>query len=75
MLAFPVAVLGMFFHHLPYVNWVMLALTLPVVVWFGKSFFVNAVKQARHGAANMDTLVALSTGVAFSFSAFATVRP
>ncbi|QHL88681.1 heavy metal translocating P-type ATPase [Nibribacter ruber] len=75
MLSFPVAVIGMFFHHMPYGNWIMLALTLPVVFWFGRSFYVNAVKQARHGQANMDTLVALSTGIAFLFSAFNTIYP
>ena len=74
-LSLPVAVLGMFFHHLPGVNWIMLALTLPVVVWFGRSFYVNAWRQAKHGQANMDTLVAVSTGTAFLFSAFNTLYP
>ncbi|MBC3541879.1 heavy metal translocating P-type ATPase [Rufibacter sediminis] len=74
-LALPVAVIGMFFHHMPYGNWIMLALTLPVVFWFGRSFYINAAKQARHGKANMDTLVALSTGIAFLFSAFNTIYP
>ncbi len=68
-------VLGMFFMNLPYVNYIMLALTLPVLVFFGRDFFVNAWKQARHGKANMDTLVALSTGVAFLFSTFNTLYP
>ena len=74
-LALPVMVLGMFFMDLPYVNYIMLVLTLPVLVFFGKDFFVNAWKQARHGKANMDTLVALSTGIAFLFSAFNTFYP
>ncbi|KAA3436186.1 heavy metal translocating P-type ATPase [Rufibacter hautae] len=74
-LSLPVAVIGMFFHHMPYANWIMLALTLPVVFWFGRNFYVNAFKQARHGKANMDTLVALSTGIAFLFSAFNTIYP
>ncbi len=74
-LAIPVVVLGMFFMNLPYVNCIMLALTLPVLVFFGKDFFVNAWKQARHGQANMDTLVALSTGIAFLFSTFNTLYP
>ena len=74
-LALPVMVLGMFFMGMPYVNYLMLALTLPVLVLFGQSFFVNAWKQARHGKSNMDTLVALSTGIAFLFSTFNTFYP
>ncbi|GAB3643578.1 heavy metal translocating P-type ATPase [Spirosoma arcticum] len=56
-------------------NWTMLLLTAPVVFGFGRQFFVNAYKQARHGRANMDTLVALSTGIAFVFSTFNTIYP
>lgn len=75
LLSVPVVVLGMFFMNAPYVNWVMMALSAPVVFWLGRSYFVNAFKQARHGKANMDTLVALSTGIAFLFSAFNTAFP
>ena len=63
----------MFFMELPYVNWIMLVLAAPVVGWFGRNFFVNAYNQAKHGAANMDTLVALSTGISFLFSASCTI--
>jgi Cu2+-exporting ATPase len=75
VLTLPVVVLGMFFMNLPYANWLMLALTAPVLGVFGRDFFVNAWKQARHGQANMDTLVALSTGIAFLFSLFNTLNP
>lgn len=75
VLALPVVVIGMFFMDLPYANWIMLALTTPVLALFGRSFFINAWKQARHGQANMDTLVALSTGIAFLFSLFNTIYP
>ena len=75
VLAIPVVVLGMFFMDLPYANYLMLALTLPVLVFFGQDFFTNAWKQARNGKANMDTLVALSTGIAFLFSTFNTFYP
>ncbi|WP_192823217.1 heavy metal translocating P-type ATPase [Rufibacter sp. LB8] len=75
LLSVPVAVIGMFFHGMPYGNWTMLAFTVPVVFWFGRNFYVTAFKQARHGKANMDTLVALSTGIAFLFSAFNTFYP
>jgi P-type Cu2+ transporter len=75
VLALPVVVIGMFFMDMPYANWIMMALTTPVLFWFGRNFFVNAWKQAIHGRANMDTLVALSTGIAFVFSLFNTVYP
>ena len=63
----------MFFMNMPYANYIMWALTTPVVIIFGQQFFVNAWKQARHRSANMDTLVALSTGIAYLFSVFNTL--
>ncbi|WP_159472423.1 cation-translocating P-type ATPase [Dyadobacter sp. 3J3] len=75
ILAVPVAVIGMFFMDLPFGNYIMMALTIPVLFIFGKDFFVNAWKQAKHGKSNMDTLVALSTGIAFLFSTFNTLNP
>lgn len=75
VLSLPVMLIGMFFMMLPYANYMMMILSAPVVFWLGRSYFVNAWKQARHGKANMDTLVALSTGLAFLFSAFTTVYP
>lgn len=74
-LSLPVFVIGMFFMHMPYANWIMLAFTVPVMAVFGKDFFVNAFQQLKHGRANMDTLVAVSTGVSFLFSVFNTVWP
>lgn len=75
VLSVPVVIIGMFFMNIPYANYISMVLTLPVIAWFGRSFFINAWKQARHGKANMDTLVALSTGIAFLFSAFNTINP
>lgn len=75
LLTFPVVVIGMFFMDAPYANWMMLILTTPVLAVFGRSFFINAWKQARYRKANMDTLVALSTGIAFLFSLFNTLYP
>ncbi len=60
---------------LPDENWLMLLLTIPIIVWIGREFYVNAWKQLRVGKANMDTLVALGTGVAFLFSLFNTIYP
>jgi len=75
ILSLPIVVIGMFFMDMPYGNWIMMGLATPVVFYFGRSFFINAWKQARHGKANMDTLVALSTGIAWLFSAFNTIYP
>jgi Cu2+-exporting ATPase len=75
VLAIPVVIIGMFFLDMPYGNYISMALAAPVVFWFGRNFFINAWKQARHRKANMDTLVALSTGIAFLFSAFNTFFP
>jgi Cu2+-exporting ATPase len=74
-LSLPVVIIGMFFMDMPNGNWIMMALATPVVFYFGRNFFVNAWKQAKHGKANMDTLVALSTGIAWLFSTFNTLYP
>lgn len=73
LLSVPVVAIGMFFMHIPYANYIMWAFSTPVIVWFGKDFFINAWKQAKHRSANMDTLVALSTGIAYLFSVFNTL--
>jgi len=70
ILSLPVVVIGMFFMDMPYGNEIMWAFSTPVVLWLGKDFFINAWKQAKHRSANMDTLVALSTGIAYIFSVF-----
>ncbi|MGV8879565.1 MAG: heavy metal translocating P-type ATPase [Sphingobacteriaceae bacterium] len=75
VLTIPIAALGMFFMNIPYANYYMWVLTTPVLFVFGKRFFIGAVKQARYGKANMDTLVALSTGIAYLFSIFNTLYP
>lgn len=75
ILAVPVVIIAMFFMDIPYANWIMMALSAPVIFYFGRSFFINAWKQAKHRKANMDTLVALSTGVAWLFSLFNTAFP
>ncbi len=75
ILSIPLVAIGMFFMDIPYANYNMWALATPVVLVFGKQFFVNAWKQARHRSANMDTLVAVSTGIAYLFSVFNTLYP
>ena len=72
----PIFVMAMFFMgKIPYENWIMMALSLPVLFWSGAEFYTIAWKKLTHFSANMDTLVALSTGIAFIFSAFNTVNP
>jgi len=75
LLTFPIVVIGMFLMKLPYANWIMLVLSTPVVFWYGRNFFINAFKQLKHGKTNMDTLVALSTSIAYFFSLINTVFP
>jgi P-type Cu2+ transporter len=74
-LSAPVVVIGMFFMNMPYANEIMWVISTPVILWLGRDFYINAWKQAKHRSANMDTLVALSTGVAYVFSVFNTLFP
>lgn len=71
----PVFIFGMFLHHIVAGRWVSMALSGVVVFWFGRQFFVHAAKQLLNLNTNMDTLVALSTGVSFLFSVFNTIFP
>ncbi|WP_420457788.1 heavy metal translocating P-type ATPase [Neolewinella sp.] len=71
----PVFVIGMFYMDWPAGRWISLVLAAVVLFVLGRHFYVGAYKQARHGTANMDTLVALSTGIAFLFSVFNTLYP
>lgn len=73
ILSVPVVVIGMFFMDIPFANEIMWIFSTPVVLWLGRDFYINAWKQAKHRSANMDTLVALSTGVAYIFSVFNTL--
>ena len=69
-LALPVAVIGMAFMDLPYANYAMWLLATPVVFGLGRGFYANAWRLLKHRSANMDTLVAVSTGIAYLFSVF-----
>ena len=53
-------------------NQVALLIALANMLYCGRQFYVSAFRQLLHGSANMDTLVALSTGIAFLFSTFNT---
>lgn len=75
LLALPVMVIAMFFEGMPYAVPVMWLLSTPVVLWLGRGFHIRAWRQLRHGTANMDTLVAVSTGTAYLFSLFNMLFP
>lgn len=75
ILSVPIVIIGMFFMNMPYANPIMWVLSTPVVFWLGRSFFISAWKQLKHGSANMDTLVANSTGIAYLFSLFNMLFP
>ncbi|GAB2954517.1 heavy metal translocating P-type ATPase [Hymenobacter coalescens] len=56
-------------------NYVLLLLTLPVLLYSGREFYASAWNGFKHRAANMDTLIAVGTGAAFLYSLAATVAP
>jgi Cu+-exporting ATPase len=56
-------------------SWSLLVLTLGVMTWAGRHFYVRAWSGFRHHSADMNTLVAVGTGAAFLYSALATVAP
>lgn len=71
----PLVYIGMFAMNMPYANYIMWALATPVVFWGGSRFFTGAWKQLGHRVATMDSLVALSTGIAYVYSVFNTLFP
>ena len=71
----PLVIIGMFFMNKAFANYIMWILATPIVFIFGKQFFINAWKQLKHRSANMDTLVAMSTGIAYLFSVFNVLYP
>lgn len=75
LLTVPVVLLDMVLMDWKPANWMMLVLTSIILFVFGKRFFTSAWKQAKHVNANMDSLVAISTGVAYLFSLFNTIYP
>jgi len=61
--------------NMQWLNYLLLLLTLPVLLYSGREFYVSAWNGFRHRAANMDTLIAVGTGAAFLYSLAATVVP
>ena len=56
-------------------RWFLLAMTAILMIWAGRGIYLSAVQGLRHGTTNMNTLVSLGTGVAFAYSAYATIWP
>lgn len=72
----PLAGLAHFLHqNMAALNWVQLALSLPVVLWCGWPFFQRAWSSVLHRSPNMFTLIAIGVGTAFLYSVFATTVP
>lgn len=69
-LSIPIVLLSMVFMDFPLGNYIMWILSTPVVFWFGRDFFANTYRQLRIHKANMDTLVAMSTGTSYFYSVF-----
>jgi Cu+-exporting ATPase len=57
------------------IRWGVLIPTAFLLYWAGRPVFASAAHNLKHGATNMNTLVSLGTGVAFLYSAFATIVP
>jgi len=79
-LSLPVLVIAMShgavaLFDVPWINWVQLALTAPVVFYSGAPFYRGAWAALRHRAADMNTLIAVGTGAAFVYSLAATAAP
>ena len=75
LFAIPLVIIGMFLKDMAHANLIMFLLSTPILLFFGRRFFVGALKQAKNRTANMDTLVALSTGIAYLFSLFNMLCP
>jgi len=75
LLSIPIVLLSMFITGVNNSEYIMWLLSTPVLFIFGKQFFINAWKQAKNKSANMDTLVALSTSIAYVFSVVNTLFP
>jgi Cu+-exporting ATPase len=58
-----------------YIRWPLLVLTAILMAWAGGGIYASALRGLRHGATNMNTLVSLGTGVAFAYSAYASIWP
>ena len=75
LLSLLIMVISMFFEDISSFKYVLWILATPVVFGLGREFYINAWRQLKHGTSNMDTLVAVSTGIAYTFSVFNLLFP
>ena len=75
LLSLAIMVISMFFEDISSLKYVLWILATPVVFGLGREFYINAWRQLKHGTSNMDTLVAVSTGIAYTFSVFNLLFP
>src|SRR5437588_1721098 len=76
VLSLPVVILSMFFMNwFPGENYLLLVLTTPVWAAVGWEFHRGAIKNLRHGSANMDTLISVGSTAAYVMSVVATFFP
>lgn len=75
LLSLPIMVISMFFEDISSLKYVLWILATPVIFGLGREFYINAWRQLKHGTSNMDTLVAVSTGIAYTFSVFNLLFP
>lgn len=73
MLSIPLMIFQMFFMHWKFTPLAALILSTPVIFWFGRQFHITAFKQARHFKANMDTLISISSTIAYFYSVLAII--
>lgn len=72
ILTLPVFAVSMAWHPRPeWANWLLFALSTPIIFWCGRNFFVVAAKALRHGQTTMDTLIAMGSGAAWAYSVYA----
>lgn len=74
-LAVSIMVIDMYFTEFILVKYIVWFLSTIVVLYFGRNFYINAWTQLKHGSSNMDTLVGISTGIAYLFSVFNLLFP
>ncbi|MBK8954056.1 MAG: copper-translocating P-type ATPase [Saprospiraceae bacterium] len=70
LICIPVIWLGMFHMHWKFTPWCLWLLSTPVIFYWGRDYFLRAWSLARHGSVSMDTLVSLSSLVAYFTSLF-----
>src|SRR6202044_804223 len=66
---------GLYAVPAPVLSYILLGLTLVVMLWAGRDFYIGGLASLRHGTTNMNTLIAIGTGAAFLYSLVATVAP